>query len=278
MEGNIFKDTMTELSWIEIDALAKNDAVVLFPVGVIEEHGPQLPLGTDIYLAYAQAHDVWEVLSEQEIPCVIAPPFFWGGIRAITKEFPGSFPCRKELVTEMIKDILGSLKRSGFSKVVLFNNHGDGEHITAILDAVKQSREMYDIQAYWIEYEDDLEQRGFNGKEDYLLPLTPVPFEEFFTCEKEIVDSFDIHAGAFETAGMRECFPQFVKEELLEGLEPSMLKGEQQMRFGFGKKEDCEIIPNGYCGDPRGSINIKTSFKKIDRMIAEDIVRYLYKE
>ena len=47
---NIFKDTMAEMTYKQIEKLVEQDAIVLFPVGIIEEHGPHLPLGTDIYL------------------------------------------------------------------------------------------------------------------------------------------------------------------------------------------------------------------------------------
>ena len=49
---NIFKDTMSEMTYEQIEKLVEQEAIVLFPVGIIEEHGPHLPLGTDIYLAY----------------------------------------------------------------------------------------------------------------------------------------------------------------------------------------------------------------------------------
>ena len=54
MNQNIFENTMAEMTWPEIEALAAEGALVLLPVGVIEEHGEHLPLGTDTYLAYAK--------------------------------------------------------------------------------------------------------------------------------------------------------------------------------------------------------------------------------
>ena len=46
---NIFKDTMLEMTYEQVEKLAEQEAIVLFPVGIIEEHGPHLPLGSKIW-------------------------------------------------------------------------------------------------------------------------------------------------------------------------------------------------------------------------------------
>ena len=51
MMNGIFKDTMANMKWTEIQDFVDKNAIVLLPMGVIEEHGPQLCLGTDIYTA-----------------------------------------------------------------------------------------------------------------------------------------------------------------------------------------------------------------------------------
>ena len=49
---NIFEDAMSEMTYEQVENLVVQEAVVLLPIGIIEEHGPHLPLGNDIYLAY----------------------------------------------------------------------------------------------------------------------------------------------------------------------------------------------------------------------------------
>ncbi len=149
MKINILKDTMAEMPYTEVEKLAQKGAVVLFPVGIIEEHGPHLPLGTDIYLAYEQA---------------------------LTRQFPGTFGFRKETIITCICELLESLDRFGFRKVVFFNDHGDGLHIGACLEAIRQANAKLSLRAYWPEYADQMEEHGFSGEEEYLLPLTPVSF------------------------------------------------------------------------------------------------------
>ena len=46
---------MIDMNWTEIQCYAEKKAIVLLPLGVIEEHGPHMCLGTDIYLSYTQS-------------------------------------------------------------------------------------------------------------------------------------------------------------------------------------------------------------------------------
>ena len=51
---SIFDGTMVDLTYPVIEQAAKDHAAILWPMGVIEEHGPAMPLGTDIYQATAR--------------------------------------------------------------------------------------------------------------------------------------------------------------------------------------------------------------------------------
>ena len=91
-----------------------------------------------------------------------------------------------------------------------------------------------------------------------------MPFEEMFQISKMPEDEFDVHAGAFETAAMREIYPEAVREDALARLEPTFLKGEQIGKWCNGEAVDKKLIPNGYVGDPRSSRYIKTRLKEAD--------------
>jgi creatinine amidohydrolase len=54
MINEIFKDTMANMKWTELQGYVDKNALVLLPIGVIEEHGPQLCLGTDILLSLSE--------------------------------------------------------------------------------------------------------------------------------------------------------------------------------------------------------------------------------
>jgi creatinine amidohydrolase len=52
MPDCLHKDTMVNMKWTDIQDYSNKKAIVLHPLGVIEEHGPHLCLGTDIYTAH----------------------------------------------------------------------------------------------------------------------------------------------------------------------------------------------------------------------------------
>ena len=278
MSINIFKDTMAEMTYEQIEELVQKEAIVLFPVGIIEEHGPHLPLGTDIYLAYEQAHDVFEMLKEAGTESVIAPPFYLGGVQALTRHFPGTFAFSRDTIIFCVTEYLENLDRFGFKRVIFFNDHGDGLHIAAMVEAIRKSNQNTKLKAYWMEYEYELREHGFDGSEDYILKLTTVPFENMFKINQMPADEFDVHAGAFETATMREICPECIREEKLEQLKPTFLKGEQIMKWCQGEKEDQNLIPGGYVGDPAGSGYVETRLRDADRQIAQDIINAFGKE
>ena len=124
-----------------------------------------------------------------------------------------------------------------------------------------------------MEYGYELKEHGFSGDEDYILKLTTTPFEEMFQINKMPEDEFDVHAGAFETATMREIYPEAIREDELMELRPTFLRGGQIEKWCRGDVADINLIPNGYVGAPESSRYIKTSLKDADRRIAIDISR-----
>src|SRR5512135_3367460 len=113
---NIFEETMAHMTYVQIEEAAREGTLVIFPVGVIEEHGPHLPLAVDTYGAYLQAKLIKGELEKKGIPSLIAPPFYWG-INNATGSFIGSFSVREETMVNVLWDAMASLKRWGFEKV-----------------------------------------------------------------------------------------------------------------------------------------------------------------
>lgn len=146
MINEIFKDTMANMKWTEIQDFVDKNAIVLLPMGVIEEHGPQLCLGTDIYTAHIYCLAIKEKLEKKGHVVVIAPPFYWGVCQS-TGGFIGSFHIRKETAKALVSDILLSLSEFGFNNVFGVNAHGDIDHNLAIIEAFREANEQFHINA-----------------------------------------------------------------------------------------------------------------------------------
>ena len=156
MSQTFLEQTMLGMTWEEVEEAARRRSVVLLPVGVVEAHGPHLPLGTDIYTSVIQAFAVMEDWRQAGIPSLVAPPFYWGGIQALTRQFPGSFTASREAIVRSVKEILESLSRAGFERVVFFNVHGDNFHQEAMMEAIRSANQELPLKAYWPVYESEL--------------------------------------------------------------------------------------------------------------------------
>lgn len=47
--GGIYR--LEEMTWPEVEALDREAAIITFACGPVEQHGPQTPLGTNLYVA-----------------------------------------------------------------------------------------------------------------------------------------------------------------------------------------------------------------------------------
>lgn len=151
--ANIFEDTMVLENWTEIEECGRKRAKVLFPIGVIEEHGPHISLGSDINWSHAMCRKVKAKLKELGCESIIAPPYYWG-VNHCTAAFPGSFSLQPETMQQVLFEIFQNLKAFGFEEVYCFNYHGDSVHIKAILEAVKRVKAELGIRIRLIMEED----------------------------------------------------------------------------------------------------------------------------
>jgi creatinine amidohydrolase len=218
------------------------DALVLLPLGVIEEHGPHLCLGTDIYTAHVYCLAVKKRLEEKGHSVLIAPPFYWGVCQA-TGGFIGSFQIRMETTKMLLFDILASLKSFGFQKVFGVNAHGDVEHAIAIISAFREAHEQLKMTACFPFPADRLCHYGLNGTEPYISPLLP---QEITVSKAEV---WDVHGGDMETAMMHAYYPELTDPERAKALPAVALPPEQGEAWLFGGHIK-ELSQEGYLGAP----------------------------
>lgn len=265
MSYSIFTDTMADMTYQEIEQAAEEKQLVLFPIAVIEEHGPHLCCGTDTYLAHKFCKDIQKGLLDLGIKSVIAPPYYWG-INVCTNGFAGSFTVRPETMISVLCDLLGCLKSWGFEKIILFNCHGDLKHNLTIAEAVKKAHEESGIGAYFMVSESFLMRSGLSSEPYFIVKFDKSSAEK----NKHIPEYVDIHAGGWETSEMIRNFPELVDMDLvLHHLKSSYTTADQLKVWAKGGRKAREITPLGYCGNP-SEINIKSA-ENTERSMCKEI-------
>lgn len=92
--------------------------VCVIPLGIIEKHGPHLPLGTDLY----EAREVAFNAAGKEY-AVVFPPYFTGQIFEARHQ-PGAIAYSVDLMWKMLEETCKELSRNGLKKIILLNGHG----------------------------------------------------------------------------------------------------------------------------------------------------------
>jgi creatinine amidohydrolase len=193
---------MQAMSWTEYHRrLTEEDAIVIVPVGSLEQHGPHLPLGTDAFVPTALAER-----AASRIGAIVAAPFNYGYKSQPRsgggQRFPGTTSLDGHSLTSMVRDVIRELARHGVRKLAFMDGHYENqmflvEGIDLGLRELHQSgnRQMRVVRVDWWEFTSDatlakLFPEGFPG-----WPLE--------------------HAAVVETSLMLELHPDLVRADLL---------------------------------------------------------------
>lgn len=203
-------------------AVELSGGVVVIPMGIIEKHGPHLPLGTDLYEAREFAFE-----AAQKEYAVVFPPYYFGQIFEARHQ-PGAMAYSTELMWKMLDETCKELSRNGLKKIVLVNGHGGN---TSFLQFFCQSQ--------------------LSKKEDYIVVLfnpenTPENQKEVKALTKGKLDG---HAGEQETSMMEYINPELVDHDALKnesGLDQGHLN---ELPFGYTGIWWYAKFPNHFASD-----------------------------
>ncbi|MBI2369391.1 MAG: creatininase family protein, partial [Deltaproteobacteria bacterium] len=128
---------LAELRFPEVEALARaGRALVIVPVGSVEEHGVHLPLGLDTVGAEVYAETAAPHLEREGYTVVLAPAIPYGVARP-GLSFPGTLTLEPATLRALVVDIGRSLARHGLTRQVIFNGHRDLAHMGALEDGAR---------------------------------------------------------------------------------------------------------------------------------------------
>ncbi len=131
------KWSLALMSSNEIAAIDKGQAVLMMPVGCVEQHGPAGFTGADTLLAEFVCGRTAEALDE----VYVAPPL-WFGYTPYTA-FPGTVSLRLDTLTALVQDVVLGYIAHGFRHLIIVNNHGPNE--AAIEPVAARARREYGI-------------------------------------------------------------------------------------------------------------------------------------
>lgn len=103
-------------------AIGKAQGTCLLPIGILEKHGPHLPLGTDLLnVRYVAEHAVTQEYA------VIFPDYYFGQIAEARHE-PGTVAYNAEMQMKLLQATTDEMGRNGCRKVLIVNGHGGNEN------------------------------------------------------------------------------------------------------------------------------------------------------
>lgn len=138
-------------SWVQLETYIKKSGLILVPIGAIEEHGPHLPVSTDMVIGRELARAVAEKIKDK-IPVLVTPDM-WQAYNGefIRKNWPGSLTISQDTQKSMLFDITESIIKMGFKNIIYINSHG--QNLFTMEAVIRLVADKYDIHIpYVFEY------------------------------------------------------------------------------------------------------------------------------
>ncbi|MFC5452049.1 creatininase family protein [Paenibacillus aestuarii] len=177
------------LSKVEVTELSKQDALIVLPVGAIEQHGPHMPVFTDTLIAELVLTEAFEQLPDDaNIWLLPAMPY---GKSTEHLGHPGTISLSATTLMAVVMDIAKSLQRSGFVKLALVSTHGGNADLLSMM--AREIRIDTGMAVF------RLDPGGLGSADEWITPQ-----------EKQ----FGIHAGDTETSLVLSAVPDWVHMKL----------------------------------------------------------------
>jgi len=230
-----------------VKALELSKGVCILPAGIMEKHGPHLPLSTDMILA----REIASRAAKLEYALVF-PEFYFGQINE-AKHQPGTVAYSPELVWKMLEETCEEMSRNGVKKIIIVNGHGGNNELFAYF-CQTQLAERKDYSVVFFQPDDSAVDEEIEE-----LRLT----------------DYGGHADEVETAMVYAVRPDLVHADRA-GSQSGKDQARLAIPFGYTGIWWYASFPNHYAGDgssPNREIG-EMSFKSRAEQLAE-LIQFL---
>ncbi|HEY6488898.1 MAG: creatininase family protein [Terracidiphilus sp.] len=166
-----------------VTAIHQAQGVCVLPFGIIEKHGPHLPLGTDLLdVRFAVLNAV-----KQEY-AVVFPAYYFGQIFEARHQ-PGTVAYSLQTQLTLLQETVSEMARNGCKKVVIVNGHGGNESLLPLFAQAQMA-----------------------SPRDYVVYVFGLP-DTNIAGRPAKRNPEDMHAGETETSNMLIARPDLVHQD-----------------------------------------------------------------
>ncbi|MGW1419181.1 creatininase family protein [Bradyrhizobium manausense] len=196
----------SEIRWTDAAPADVSRWIAVLPLAATEQHGPHLPLETDVLIAEAYLARVREVLPAT-LPATFLPiePV---GISTEHIDYPGTQTLPTEVALKRWTEIGRDLARRGVKKLVIITSHGgNSAAMMLVAQDLRAHQKMFVVTTSWSRL----------SAAEKLFPADEV--------------RHGIHGGAVETSIMLARYPGQVRKDAIADFPASSIAMEQQYRW-----------------------------------------------
>lgn len=195
---------LAELSYTTLDALDRERTVVIFTVSPLEEHGPHLPVGTDLFEAEFLGEELARRIIEKKPgwTVLMGPPI---PIGASAFDHAGTLLVRARTVRNVTLDYGAALARHGFRYILVTNAHAGPRHVVALEEAAAVVSRRFGVRMFSLS--GPILWKILRGK--FTGQLEPLLGRALTPAERTALRG-DAHGGLWETSLVLRIQPELV--------------------------------------------------------------------
>jgi creatinine amidohydrolase len=219
---------LADLRAPDLQRLVTSSSILVQPLGAVEQHGPHLPLNTDLLIAERVATVAVErVGAELDVWLLPALAYTKSNEHAWS---PGTIWLSASTLLSVLDDVGRCVATTAARKLVFFNGHGGNSALVGV--ANREIRLAHGLMTF-------LAHPGVPPDQGGASPAGEL--------------GMGIHGGTDETSLMLHLAPELVDMTVATRNVPESLAANRYVRFGgavgFGWLSD-DFGPDGHIGDP----------------------------